>query len=185
MSQKVIGQTKQNMDNAEQAFQRALGKIRSGRANATLLDGVAVEYYGAHTPLNQLAQISVPEARMITVTPYDKGILEDIERAINKANLGITPSNDGTLIRLVVPQLTEERRREIAKEVGVEAENAKVSVRNHRRDSIDELRTMQKNGEISEDELHRFEKDVQYLTDNSVKNIDELASVKEQEIMED
>lgn len=185
MSQKVIGQTKQNMDNAEQAFQRALGKIRSGRANATLLDGVAVEYYGAHTPLNQLAQISVPEARMITVTPYDKGILEDIERAINKANLGITPSNDGTLIRLVVPQLTEERRREIAKEVGVEAENAKVSVRNHRRDSIDELRTMQKNGEISEDELHRFEKDVQDLTDNSVKNIDELASVKEQEIMED
>jgi ribosome recycling factor len=185
MSREVLRQTEQKMKKAEQKLQRDLGGIRAGVANASLLDGISVNYYGADTPLNQLAQISVPEARMITVTPYDKNILDDIERAINKADLGITPSNDGTLIRLVVPQLTEERRREVAKEVGEVSENAKVSVRNVRRDGMDALRKLQKDGEISEDELRRYEKEVQQLTDESVKNIDELAANKEKEIIED
>jgi ribosome recycling factor len=184
MSQQILREAKQRMDNAEKALSRALGGIRAGRANASLLEGVNVNYYGADTPLNQLAQISVPEARMLMITPYDKNVLEDIEKAINKADLGITPSNDGNVIRLVVPQLTEERRREIAKQVGEEAETAKISVRNIRRDSIDELRKSQKSGDISEDELHRFEQDVQALTDTSVENIDALATEKEKEIIE-
>ena len=185
MSQEVMRNTQTNMDNAINAFTRELGTIRAGRANATLLDGIQVSYYGANTPLNQLAQISVPEARMIVITPYDKNILGDIEKAINKSDLGITPSNDGTIIRLVVPQLTEERRREIAKQVGEEAENAKVAVRNVRRASIDELRKLEKNGELSEDELRRFETEVQILTDDSVKKVDEIAAEKEKEIIED
>ena len=185
MSQEVMRNTQTNMNNAINAFTRELGTIRAGRANATLLDGIQVLYYGANTPLNQLAQISVPEARMIVITPYDKNILGDIEKAINKSDLGITPSNDGTIIRLVVPQLTEERRREIAKQVGEEAENAKVAVRNVRRASIDELRKLEKNGELSEDELRRFETDVQKLTDDSVKKVDEIAAEKEKEIIED
>lgn len=185
MSQEVMRNTQTNMNNAINAFTRELGTIRAGRANATLLDGIQVSYYGANTPLNQLAQISVPEARMIVITPYDKNILGDIEKAINKSDLGITPSNDGTIIRLVVPQLTEERRRDIAKQVGEEAENAKVAVRNVRRASIDELRKLEKNGELSEDELRRFETDVQKLTDDSVKKVDEIAAEKEKEIIED
>lgn len=185
MSQQVLNNTKKNMDNAISAFSRNLGSIRAGRANASLLDGISVSYYGANTPLNQIAQISVPEARMIVITPYDKGILGDIEKSINKSDLGITPSNDGTIIRLVVPQLTEERRRDIAKQVGEEAENAKVAVRNVRRSAIDELRKAEKDSEITEDELRRFEGDVQKLTDSAVKEIDQLAAEKEKEIIED
>ena len=185
MSQQVISNTQKNMENALQSFTRELGSIRAGRANASLLDGIMVSYYGANTPLNQLAQISVPEARMIVITPYDKNILEDIEKAINKSDIGITPSNDGSIIRLVVPQLTEERRREIAKQVGEEAENAKVAIRNIRRSAIDELRKLEKNGELSQDELRRFETEVQKLTDEAVKNADTLAAEKEKEIIED
>lgn len=185
MSQQVLRDIEQRMTGAENALSKALGSIRAGRANASLLEGIQVLYYGAPTPLNQLAQISVPEARMLTITPFDKGSLEEIEKAINKSDIGITPSNDGNIVRLVIPQLTEERRRDIAKLVGEEAENAKVSVRNIRRDGLDEFRKLEKSGDISEDELRRFEKDVQGLTDQSVKNIDALAAEKEREILED
>ena len=185
MSQQVLRDIEQRMTGAENALSKALGSIRAGRANASLLEGIQVLYYGAPTPLNQLAQISVPEARMLTITPFDKGSLEEIEKAINKSDIGITPSNDGNMVRLVIPQLTEERRRDIAKLVGEEAENAKVSVRNIRRDGLDEFRKLEKSGDISEDELRRFEKDVQGLTDQSVKNIDALAAEKEREILED
>ena len=183
MSQQLLRETKQRMKDSEKSLSRALGSIRAGRANASLLEGINVSYYGADTPLNQLAQISVPEARMLMITPYDKNVLEDIEKAINKSDIGITPNNDGSVIRLVVPQLTEERRQEIAKQVGEEAESAKVSVRNIRRDAIDDLRSAQKSGDISEDELHRFEQDVQDLTDEFVGNIDDLADEKEKEII--
>lgn len=183
MSQQLLRETKQRMKDSEKSLSRALGSIRAGRANASLLEGINVSYYGADTPLNQLAQISVPEARMLMITPYDKNGLEDIEKAINKSDIGITPNNDGSVIRLVVPQLTEERRQEIAKQVGEEAESAKVSVRNIRRDAIDDLRSAQKSGDISEDELHRFEQDVQNLTDESVGNIEDLADEKEKEII--
>lgn len=185
MSQQVLRDIEQRMTGAENALSKALGSIRAGRANASLLEGIQVLYYGAPTPLNQLAQISVPEARMLTITPFDKGSLEEIEKAINKSDIGITPSNDGNIVRLVIPQLTEERRRDIAKLVGEEAENAKVAVRNIRRDGLDEFRKLEKSGDISEDELRRFEKDVQGLTDQSVKNIDALAAEKEREILED
>lgn len=185
MSQQVLRDIEQRMTGAETALSKALGSIRAGRANASLLEGIQVLYYGAPTPLNQLAQISVPEARMLTITPFDKGSLEEIEKAINKSDIGITPSNDGNMVRLVIPQLTEERRRDIAKLVGEESENAKVAVRNIRRDGLDEFRKLEKSGDISEDELRRFEKDVQGLTDQSVKNIDALAAEKEREILED
>lgn len=184
MSQQVLRQTEKEMKDEEGAFSRELGTIRSGRANASLLDGITVSYYGTSTPLNQLAQISVPEARMIVIQPYDKNSLGEIEKAINKSDIGITPSNDGEIIRLVVPQLTEERRREIAKQVGVMAEDAKVSIRNIRRNAMDELKTLEKNGDISEDEQHRYGNEVQKLTDNSVSNIDEIAEAKEKEIIE-
>lgn len=184
MTQQVLRKTEQDMKNAEAALTRSLGSIRAGVANASLLDGISVSYYGADTPLNQLAQISVPEARMILITPYDKSILADIEKSINKSDLGIAPTNDGSVIRLVIPPLTEERRREIAKQVGVEAENAKIAVRNVRRGAMDELKKLQKDGDISEDELRRYETEVQKLTDASVKNIDMLAAEKEKEIIE-
>ena len=185
MSQQVLRDIEQRMTGAENALSKALGSIRAGRANASLLEGIQVLYYGAPTPLNQLAQISVPEARMLTITPFDKSALQDIEKAINKSDIGITPSSDGNMIRLVIPQLTEERRRDIAKLVGEEAENAKVAVRNIRRDGLDEFRKLEKSGDISEDDLRRFEKDIQGLTDQSVKNIDALAAEKEREILED
>ena len=185
MSRQVLNQTEKKMMEAEKALARDLGSIRAGRANASLLEGIQVSYYGANTPLNQLAQISVPEARMLLITPFDKNIINDIEKSINQSNLGITPSNDGSVVRLVVPQLTEERRRDIAKQVGEYAENGKVAVRNIRREGIDQLRKMEKDGDLTEDELRRLEKDVQTLTDDSVKRIDALAAEKEKEIMVD
>ena len=184
MSQAVLNKTKNEMIKAEENLSYELGTIRAGRANASLLDNITVSYYGAETPLNQLAQISVPEARMIVIAPYDKGTLAEIEKAINKSDLGITPSNDGEIVRLVVPQLTEERRQEIAKRVGVEAEEAKIAIRNIRRSSMEDLKKLEKDGEISEDELHRYEKEVQKLTDHSVKTVDQLAAEKEREIIE-
>lgn len=184
MSREILNEAKANMTKAEQALSRELGGIRAGRANPSLLNRVEVEYYGAMTPLNQLTQITVPEARVLMITPFDKGSLKEIERALLQSDIGITPANDGNVIRLVVPQLTEERRKDIAKQVGKEAENAKVSVRNFRRSALESLKALEKNGEISEDELRNFEKEVQELTDTSVKNIDNLADEKEKEILD-
>lgn len=176
--------TSERMKKAEASFERELASIRAGRANASLLDRLEVEYYGASTPVNQLATIAVPEARMLTITPYDKTVLGDIEKAIYKSDLGLNPANDGTLIRLVIPQLTEERRKELAKLVGKDSENAKIAVRNIRRDAMDALKKAEKNSEITEDELHMTEKKVQELTDESVKNIDTIAENKEQELLD-
>ena len=149
MSREILNEAKANMTKAEQALSRELGGIRAGRANPSLLNRVEVEYYGAMTPLNQLTQITVPEARVLMITPFDKGSLKEIERALLQSDIGITPANDGNVIRLVVPQLTEERRKDIAKQVGKEAENAKVSVRNFRRSALESLKALEKNGEIS------------------------------------
>lgn len=144
MSKEVLQNSQEKMEKSEQALSRALGQIRAGRANASILDRVQVDYYGAPTPLNQIAGISVPEARMLLITPFDKNALEDIEKAILKSDLGLTPNNDGSVLRLTIPQLTEERRRELAKEVKKEAEEAKVAVRNVRRDANDELKKTRK-----------------------------------------
>ncbi|EPF4300220.1 ribosome recycling factor [Enterococcus faecalis] len=184
MSKEVLATAKEKMIKAEESLRRELGQIRAGRANASLLDRIQVEYYGAPTPVNQLASINIPEARVLMITPFDKNSIADIEKAIQMSDIGISPTNDGNVIRLVIPQLTEERRKELAKDVKKEAENSKVAVRNVRRDAMDELKKAQKNGDITEDELRSFEKDVQKLTDDSIKNIDAITAEKEQELLE-
>lgn len=184
MSNELIKNLESNMQKSIDSLNYQLGGIRAGRANASLVERVTVNYYGADTPLNQLAQISVPEARMLLISPYDKSSLGDIEKAIQKSDIGIPPANDGEVIRLVVPALTEERRKEIAKRVGEEEESAKIAIRNIRRDGMDELKKNEKASEISEDEKRRFEKEVQDLTDKYIAKIEELAREKEKEILE-
>ncbi|MGX7349566.1 ribosome recycling factor [Dolosicoccus paucivorans] len=185
MANAVLNDTRQRMRKSIESFQRELGTIRAGVANASILDRVEVLYYGAPTPLNQLASITIPEARMLLISPYDKGSLGDIEKAILKSDVGITPNNDGEVIRLVIPALTQDRRRELTKIVGAEQENAKVAVRNIRRDAINAVKKEEKDGNISEDELRQLEKDIQAITDESVKEIDELSKAKESEILND
>ena len=184
MAKQVIETTKEKMNKGIQAFTRELASIRAGRASASLLDRLTVNYYGAPTPVNQLGSISVPEARMLVITPYDKSILGDIEKAILKSDLGLNPVNDGNIIRLSVPALTEERRRDLVKQVKKEAEEAKVAIRNVRRDGNDDLKKLEKNGEITEDALRGYSDDVQKMTDEHIMKIDQLAKDKEKEIME-
>lgn len=182
MADNLLKTTKARMDKSIEAFQRELGSIRAGVANASILDRVSVEYYGAPTPLNQLASITIPEPRMLMISPYDKGSLKDIEKGILMSDVGITPNNDGDVIRLTIPALTKERREDLVKVVGKEQENAKISVRNIRRDAIDDCKKMETNNELTEDDVKRYEKDIQKLTDNATDEIDRLAKVKEEEI---
>ncbi|MBB6282191.1 ribosome recycling factor [Geobacillus subterraneus] len=184
MAKQVIQQAKEKMDKAVQAFSRELASIRAGRANAGLLEKVTVDYYGVTTPINQLATISVPEARMLVIQPYDKSVIKEMEKAILASDLGLTPSNDGSVIRLVIPPLTEERRRELVKLVKKYSEEAKVAVRNIRRDANDELKKLEKNGEITEDELRSYTDEVQKLTDDHIAKIDAITKEKEKEVME-
>lgn len=181
----TIKEAQEKMGKAEQALQRELGQIRAGRANASLLNRVNVEYYGVPTPINQLATITIPEARVLMITPYDKSTLKEIERSLLASDLGLTPANDGSVIRLVIPQLTQDRREELAKNVKKEAETAKVAVRNVRRDAIDDLRKREKNNDLTEDDLHNLENEVQKVTDTATKKIDEIATAKDKEIMDD
>jgi len=184
MVKAILDNATDRMKKTEAALLRELGSIRAGRANASLLDRIHVEYYGTLTPVNQLASVTIPEARMLMVTPYDKSSIGDIEKAIYQSDLGINPTSDGNVIRLVIPALTEERRKELAKLIGKESEGAKVSVRNIRRDAIEELKKAEKNKEITEDELRTYEKQVQDLTDKSSKEIDKIAADKEKEILD-
>ncbi|WP_413381549.1 ribosome recycling factor [Alkalihalobacillus sp. 1P02AB] len=184
MSQEILKNAEGRMTKAIDALNRELAKLRAGRANPALLDRVTVEYYGAETPLNQLATISVPEARLLVIQPFDKSSISDVERAIMKADLGLTPSNDGTIIRIQIPALTEERRKELVKLVKRSAEEAKVAVRNVRRDANDELKKSQKDGDMTEDDLRRETDEVQKLTDKTIDKVDAVAANKEKEIME-
>lgn len=184
MPSNVMSNTKERMTKAIQTFTRELASIRAGRANASLLDKITVDYYGAPTPVNQLAGISVPEARMLVIQPYDKSALGDIEKAIMKSDLGITPTSDGNILRIVIPQLTEERRKDLVKLVKKESEDAKVAIRNIRRDANDEFKKLEKNGEITEDDLRGYSDDVQKLTDDHINQIDSIAKDKEKEILE-
>lgn len=184
MSAEIIKDAQERMKKAIEALGRELAKLRAGRANPAILDRVTVEYYGAETPLNQLATISVPEARLLAIQPFDKSSISDIERAILKSDLGLTPSNDGTLIRITIPPLTEERRKELVKLVKKSAEDAKVAVRNVRRDANDALKKVQKDGDLTEDELRRSTDEVQKLTDKAITDVDEVSEKKEKEIME-
>ncbi|UII57442.1 ribosome recycling factor [Cytobacillus spongiae] len=183
MAKQVIDHTKERMSKAIQAYSRELASIRAGRANASLLDRISVDYYGAPTPVNQLAGISIPEARMLVIQPYDKTVLGDIEKAILKSDLGLNPANDGSIIRLTIPPLTEERRKELVKLVKKESEEAKVGIRNIRRDANDDLKKLEKNGEITEDELRGYSDDIQKLTDENINQIDSLTKEKENEIL--
>ncbi|HLU21873.1 ribosome recycling factor [Lederbergia graminis] len=183
MPKQVVAATKGKMEKAIQAYTRELAGIRAGRANASLLDRLSIDYYGAPTPVNQIASISVPEARLLVIQPYDKSVLGDIEKAILKSDLGLTPSNDGSLIRLTIPQLTEERRKELVKVVKKAGEEAKIAIRNVRRDGNEDLKKLEKNGDITEDELRAYSDDVQKLTDDHIKEIDQLTKEKEQEIL--
>jgi ribosome recycling factor len=184
MPKQVIANTKEKMKKAIQAFTRELATIRAGRASASLLDRVTVDYYGAPTPVNQVAGISTPEARLLVIQPYDKTILGDIEKAILKSDLGLNPSNDGSIIRISIPQLTEERRKELVKVIKKESEEAKVAIRNVRRDGNDDLKKLEKNGEITEDALRGYSDDIQKITDESIAKIDQITKDKEKEIME-
>ncbi|MGO3049684.1 ribosome recycling factor [Staphylococcus casei] len=179
----IINDTKSKMQKSIDSLSRELANISAGRANSNLLNGVNVDYYGAPTPVQQLASISVPEARLLVIAPYDKSSVANIEKAINAANLGVNPSSDGEVIRISIPALTEERRKDLVKDVKKIGENAKVAIRNVRRDSNDELKKQQKDGDITEDDLKGQTDDVQKLTDDSIKKIDSLLEEKEKDIM--
>lgn len=182
---KEIEKTMQDkMEKTINVLKHDLSTLKAGRANPSLLDRITVEYYGAATPLNQLANIAAPEPRVLTISPWDVKSIPLIEKAILKSDLGINPSNDGKLIRLVIPQLTEERRKELVKVVKKYGEEAKVAVRNIRRDANDHLKKNKKDGEITEDELKKSEEDIQKTTDKYIKEIDKAMESKEKEIME-
>lgn len=172
------------MAKALEAFKRELGKVRTGRASLSLLDDVKVDYYGTPTPLNQVGSLAVPEPRLITIQPWEKNLIGDIEKAILKADLGLNPSSDGQIIRLVFPPLTEERRKEMVKQVKRMGEDAKVVVRNVRREANDTLKKLEKDKEITEDDLKRGEKEIQEITDDFVSRVDKVLEEKEKDLME-
>ncbi|MBQ8727195.1 MAG: ribosome recycling factor [Oscillospiraceae bacterium] len=178
-----MNSAKEKMEKCLNSLKHEYSTIRAGRANPAVLDKVLVDYYGAPTPVNQLAAISVAEARVLVIQPWDASALKLIEKAILASEIGITPTNDGKLLRLTFPQLTEERRKELCKQIKKFAEEGKVTIRNIRRDAMDKFKTMKKNSEITEDDLANCEKDIQKLTDKYVADIDKAAEEKEKEIM--
>ncbi|MCL4079588.1 ribosome recycling factor [Coriobacteriia bacterium Es71-Z0120] len=184
MSVKNLAEAKDHMRKAVAALAHEFAGVRTGRASSAILEKVTVEYYGVQTPLLQIASVSVPEPQMLVITPYDRSAINAIEKAILGSDLGLTPSNDGQVVRLPFPPLTEERRRELVKLCRQYAEEARVAVRNIRRDVNDHFKRQEKDGEISQDELRRLEAEVQKETDAHIKEIDELLKRKEQEIME-
>lgn len=171
------------MEKAVGAYERNLSEIRAGRANPAVLNKVKIDYYGVPTPISQVAGVSVPEARLIVIQPWDVSVLKDIEKAILTSDIGINPNNDGKVIRLAFPELTEERRKELVKDIKKMAEEAKVAVRSVRRDGIDEFKTKQKNSEITEDDLKVAESEIQKLTDAKIADIDSILEKKEKEVM--
>ena len=181
--EKVFAATKEKMTKTISALNSELNSIRAGRANAAVLDPIRVDYWGVPTPINQMAAVSVAEARILVIQPWDKSALKLIEKAIQASDLGINPQNDGSVLRLTFPPLTEERRKMLSKDIKAEAENSKVAIRNIRRDTIEKLKGMKKNGELTEDDLKDAEKDAQKLTDDFIKQVDAVAAKKEEEIM--
>ena len=184
MINKIMKKTEKKMKKAYENTKKDFNTVRTGRARPSLVENIMVDYYGTQTPINQLANISAPEARQLIIEPFDKNVIENVEKAIMKANLGLTPNNDGNLIRINIPQLTEERRKELVKVVHEKAENGRIAIRNIRREANDELEIMEEEGEISEDNYHRGLDNVQELTDDYIAKIDNLLEKKENEIME-
>jgi len=184
MIESTIKETRERMAKTTEAMKVELSRVRTGRASVSLLDGVRVDYYGTMTPLNQMASLSVPESRLITIQPWDTSVLKEIEKAILKSDLGLTPSNDGKLIRLAIPPLTEARRKDLVKLVYKIGEEHKVAIRNIRRDSNELLKMAKKDGDISEDDAFKGQDRVQETTDEFIKAIDDLTKAKEKEILE-
>jgi ribosome recycling factor len=184
MKDVIFEELKESMDKAINALEKSFSKVRTGRASLSLLDGIRVEYYGTPTPLNQLASLSIPESRLIVISPWDNSVLGAIEKAIQKSDLGLMPNNDGKLIRLAIPPLTEERRRELVKVVRKMAEECRVKQRNTRRDANEQLKELKKDNEISEDELYGFQEEVQKMTDRYIEKTDAVLAAKEKEVME-
>ena len=179
----AVATAKEKMTKTVAALERDLGTLKAGRANPQALDRIMVDYYGSQVPINQLGNISSPEARLLVISPYDATIIKEIEKAIQKSDLGINPSNDGRLIRLVFPELTEERRKELVKLVRKKGEESKVAIRSIRRDAIDTIKKAKKDGDITEDDQKRQEEQAQKATDEFIKNIDKVIADKEKEIM--
>ncbi len=184
MLKEILNEGRVAMDKAIKALRRDMARVRTGRASISLLDDVMVDYYGTPSPLSQVASLSVPEPRLITIQPWEKNLISDIERAIFKADLGLNPSSDGQIIRLPIPALTEERRKEMAKQVRKMGEDARISIRSARREANETLKLLEKDKEITADDLKQGEKEVQQLTDDYVAKIDVAVKEKEQELME-
>ena len=184
MPQDLISQTDTKMSKSVEALSRNLDTVRTGRANPALVEGILVDYYGTPTPLIQLGSISVPEPRVLMVQPWDKQAVVEVEKSILKSDIGLVPNNDGTNIRINIPELTEERRKDLSKVVRQKSEEAKVSVRNIRRDTLEQIRGMEKDKRLSADDSRQFQAQLQKLTDQHISNMDNIASKKEAEIME-
>lgn len=182
--EEVLDDTSTRMEKSVDALERQLASIRTGRASPRLVENLLVDYYGVPTPLNQLASISVPEARLLMIQPWDKTAVKEVEKSIMRSDLGLMPNSDGNVIRLSIPQLTEERRRELVRLVGQKVEDGHVAVRNIRRSGVESFRTMQRNKELSEDESRRAQGDIQELTDLYIGQMDEMKQDKEKEVME-
>lgn len=184
MIKELLQENQEKMDKTIAVLKKDLASLRTGRATPALLDKIMVEYYGAMTPINQMANVSAPEPRLLVIQPWDKSVMSDIERAIMKSDLGLTPNNDGTVIRLGIPQLTQERRNELVKVAKKKGEESKVVIRNLRRDANDDLKAFEKDGDISEDDSRRGQDEIQKITDKYIKEIDNIITTKEAEIME-
>jgi len=184
MEKSLRKKAEEKMHGAIEALKKEFASLRTGRASLALLDGIEVDYYGTPTPLSQVATLNVPEPRQMTIQPWEQKLIPDIEKAILKSDLGLTPGNDGKVIRINIPQLTEERRKDLVKVVKKKGEESKIAIRNIRRDINEEIKKLEKDKEISEDEMKKDLDEVQKLTDSYVKNVDEHVSHKEQEVME-
>jgi ribosome recycling factor len=184
MHDEILSRTDKRMDATLDDCRHKLGAVRTGRASLAILDRVMVDYYGTPTPLNQVAKLSIPEPTMILAQPFDPSTIGAIEKSILSSDTGLNPSNDGKIVRIPIPPLTEERRKQLVKKVGVQGEDAKTAIRQIRRDANDEFKKLQKDGEISEDDAHRFMDEVQKLTDRHTGSVDELCKNKEKELME-
>jgi ribosome recycling factor len=183
-SDEVLADVRKEMEGTLVAIRREMSRTRTGRASTALLEGISVDYYGAKTPLNQLAGLSAPEPRLLLIQPYDRSVLNDIERAIQQSDLGLVPQNDGKLIRVPIPELTEERRRDLVKHVRKVAEEYRVSLRSHRRDANELLKELEKDGDLTQDEMHRAQEKTQELTKDYTERLDKILKAKEDEIME-
>ena len=184
MKDAIFKELNENMEKAVQAMEKSFNKVRTGRASVSLLDGIKVDYYGTATPLSQVASLSVPESRLILISPWDVGAITAIERAIQKSDLGLMPANDGKLIRLAIPQLTEERRKDLVKVVRKSVEECRIKLRNARRDANEKFKTLKKNNDISEDEMFKQQDEVKKLMDKAMVKTDAILAEKEKEIMQ-